>query len=324
MDKEKRAEIAYAQYKESKKRILEDQNPPPGITKAKLYFPVTKVLLRLISVFEHSSISFLNERRIKTPKDRPVIYACTHKFKPDIERISLSFSEPTFLIASDFKNSYKTIAGWYFNTRPTIFVDPYDKEDKNRTYQLMVKYLKAGHACMIFPEAVWNLSENRIILNCFLGTVRAALETNAVIICNAIERYDNKYIINRQGYLDMSQYVKDTYGQYYNEIPNEKKKIVLLACNRLLRDSLATRMMEIWFDHADKNGIEKRADLPNGYWSEFLNKLTSEWPGYKMSDNVEQQYYTKAELEFADVHASFDHIIPSLQSAFLFNKRLKE
>ena len=37
-------------------------------------------------------------------------------------------------------------------------------------------------------EAVWNLSENRIVLGTFMGTVRAALESNAVIVCTAIER----------------------------------------------------------------------------------------------------------------------------------------
>ena len=59
----------------------------------------------------------------------------------------------------DFINSYKNINGWYFGTRPTVFVDPYDKEDKTYSYKMMVRYLKEGYNFMIYPEAVWNLSE---------------------------------------------------------------------------------------------------------------------------------------------------------------------
>ena len=90
-----------------------------------------------------------------------------------------------------------------------------------------------------------------------------------------------------------------------------------------VHDTLATRMMEIWIDYSEKNGIEKRADIPNNYWSDFINNQTSEWKGYKMSDNVDQQFYSKDEREFFMVQESFNSIIPSLKNAFLFNKRLK-
>ena len=175
---------------------------------------------------------------------------------------------------------------------------------------------------MIFPEAVWNLSENRIILNCFSGTVRAAIETNAVVVCTAIERYQNRYIINRSGYLDFQRVVFDKYGESFQKLSEEDKKAALIDCNRILRDTLATRLMEIWFDHAEKYGIEKRSELSDLYWSGFISSLVSEWPGYKMSDNVEQQYYTKSDIEYLRTKESFQLLIPSIQNAFLFNKRL--
>lgn len=323
MDKLKRAELAQIKHKEYKIKILKSQGTPPGITKAKIYFPFTKLLLRLINIVERSSIEYLNEKKPFIPHNRPVIFACTHKFKQDVEKITISLPKPSFIVASDYKNSYHTIAGWYLNTRPTIFVDPYDKEDRKITYQLMVKYLQSGHNLMIYPEAVWNLSENRIMLNCFLGSVRAALETNAVIDCTAIEKYNRKFIINRKGYLDFPKFVLKKYGQPFGEMHEEKQKKVLLECNQVLRDTLATRMMEIWIDYSEKNGIEKRADIPNNYWSDFINNQTSEWKGYKMSDNVDQQFYSKDEREFFMVQESFNSIIPSLKNAFLFNKRLK-
>ena len=231
-------------------------------------------------------------------------------------------------MASDFINSYKNINGWYFGTRPTVFVDPYSKEDKDYTYRMMVRYLKEGSNFMIYPEAVWNLSENKIVLGTFLGTVKAALETNAVIVCSAIERYNKKYIINRNGYIDPMQIMKKYTDKTFEELKNNSTyadllKIILIECNNELRDTMASRTFEIWEDHANKFGIESRKDIPEGYWDDFVSGLTAEWPGYKMSDNIEQRFHSKQELEFEQIQMDMQNIRPTMQNAFLFNKSLK-
>jgi len=319
---------AFEAYKERKKDIIDNNLPLPGIKAQKYYYPLTQFLLRMITLFGGESISYLNEKKINTPKDRPIIFANTHKFKPDIEKTTISINRPSVFMASDFKNSYKTINGWYFGTRPTIFVDPYSKEDRSYTYRMMVRYLKEGHDCMIYPEAVWNLSENKIVLDTFLGTVKAALESNAVIVCSAIERYGKKYVINRNGYFDPALILRGHTDKTYEELSNdpdciELLKSILTECNRELRNTMATRTFEIWEDHAQKYGVESRADLPADYWDQFVTRLTKEWPGYKMSDNVEQRFHTKAEIEQDKIRTDLSNIRPTMQNAFLFNKRLK-
>jgi len=319
---------AFEAYKEHKKDIIDNNLPLPGIKAQKYYYPLTQFLLRMITLFGGESISYLNEKKINTPKDRPIIFANTHKFKPDIEKTTISINRPSVFMASDFKNSYKTINGWYFGTRPTIFVDPYSKEDRSYTYRMMVRYLKEGHDCMIYPEAVWNLSENKIVLDTFLGTVKAALESNAVIVCSAIERYGKKYVINRNGYFDPALILRGHTDKTYEELSNdpdciELLKSILTECNRELRNTMATRTFEIWEDHAQKYGVESRADLPADYWDQFVTSLTKEWPGYKMSDNVEQRFHTKAEIEQDKIRTDLSNIRPTMQNAFLFNKRLK-
>ena len=193
---------------------------------------------------------------------------------------------------------------------------------------MMVRFLKEGYNFMIYPEAVWNLSENKIILGTFLGTVKAALETNAVIVCTAIERYGKKYIINRKGYFDpvliMKQYTDKTFEELSNcSEHTDLLKNILIECNNELRDTMATLTFEIWEDHANNFGIESRKDLPKDYWESFVSSLTAEWPGYKMSDNVEQRYHSKAELEQEQIESDLSNIRPTMQNAFLFNKRLK-
>ncbi len=315
LDKIAKANMAFEEYKNKKAEIIENNLPLPGKIKAKIYFPVTKILLFILTKIAGEKIYFLNQKKVKTPKGRPIIYACTHKFKPDIEKISMTTNKPSAFMASDFKNSYRTISGWYFGTRPTVFVDPYSKEDKRNTYKMMVRYLKEGNSFMIFPEAVWNLSENKIVLDIFNGAVRAAFESNAVIVCTAIERYGKNYVINRHGYLDVAEILKNN--------PDKSFEEVVKTSNDTLRDYMATLTYEIWEAYADKYGVTSRKEIPNNYWDEFIEQLTSEWQGYKISDNVEQRFHSKAEREQEQIKTDLSNIKPRKENAFLFDKRLK-
>jgi len=328
MDREeklKEAELALKKYKEEKKRIIDENLKLKGITKAKLFFPITKLMLGAMILSSGESITYLNEKNVKTPSGRPIIYACTHKFKPDIERISFSLNKPSAFMASDFKNSYKTIAGWYFNTRPTVYVDPYDKIDRSYSYKMMVRYLREMGAFMEFPEAVWNLSGYKISLDVFSGTVRAALETNGVIVCTAIERYGKEFIINRKGYLDLNDVLKKYTDKSFNEISSNSdysdlRKKIVSECVIILRDNLATLTYEIWEDYAKRNGLASRKKMGDDYWDKFINELTSEWPGYKLSDNIEQQVQNKKEIEEVSIENDINNLKNnlSIKNLFLF------
>ena len=142
MDEKKlaQAKAAFVEYKKRKKEIVDNNLPLPRARIQKYYYPLTQFLLSMITLFGGESIAFLNDKKISTPKSRPIIFANTHKFKPDVEKISISINKPSAFMASDFINSYKNINGWYFGTRPTVFVDPYDKEDKNYSYKMMVRW----------------------------------------------------------------------------------------------------------------------------------------------------------------------------------------
>ena len=322
------AKVAFEEYKRNKKEIIDNNLPLPGIKTQKAYYALTGILLRAITLFGGEHISYLNEKKIIAPKGRPIIFANTHKFKPDVEKIAISIKLPSAIIASDFVNSYKTIGGWYFNTRPVVFIDPYSKEDKSYSYKMMVRYLKEGYNFMIYPEAVWNLSENKIVLDIFFGTVKAALESNAIIVCTAIERYGKEYIINRKGYFDPVEILKKYTEKSFAELSADSEKDclvkkILTECNQKLRDIMATSTYEIWEDHANQFGIECRADLSVDYWEQFVLKLTSEWSGYKMSDNIEQRYHSKEEIAEEQMKADLKKIRPTMRNAFLFNKRLK-
>lgn len=306
--------IAHEEYKNWKKELIDTNSPLPDVTKAKLKYPFTKVLLKAITLFSGEKISWLKGQNIKLPKDKTVIFANTHRFKPDFEKITIKTKRASFVVASDFKNSYNTISGWYFNTRPTIFVDPYSKEDKFYSFEMMKKYLKEGLDCTIFPEAVWNLSENKIILDTFFGSVKAALETDSLIVCTAIERYGKKYVINRAEPIDFTNVVKKYTDIQFSDLDptdsNQQEIIntIIRECNIVMRDTMATLLYEIWEKEAQENGLTQRKTLPDNYWESFVDNLTSEWPGYKMSDNVEQQFQNKKDKEQREVETDIEKI----------------
>lgn len=332
--KEKRVEeskIAFANYKREKEKIIENNLKLKGLRKAKFYFPITKILLYAITKASGEQIHYLNQKEVEVPKERPVIYANTHRFKPDIEKITLSLKKPSALMASDFKNAYKTINGWYFNTRPTIFVDPYDRADKNYSYKMMVRYLKEGSNFMIFPEAVWNLSPNAIVLPLFSGTVRAALESNAIIVCSAIERYGKDYVINRKNFIDLNQILGKFTNHTWEEIAinptyADLREQVIAEGKIVLRDELATLLYEIYEAYANKAGISKRKNIKGDYWENYIHKLTSEWQGYKLSDNIEQQFHLKGDEEECQIETDLVHLRNqhlNVNNLFLFTENAR-
>lgn len=322
-------EHAFVEYKEAKRRFEKEDISMRCIKKAKGIYPFTQLLLKLITILGGEKVVWLKKENENTYTNKTIIFANTHRFKPDFEKITIKTKRPSFVIASDFKNSYKTISGWYFNTRPTIFIDPYSKEDREVSYKMMKKYLIAGLDCTIFPEAVWNLSENKPILETFYGSVRAALETNSALVCTAIERYGKVYVLNRSSIIDFEPIVKKHTDCSFCELDYTCKEVrciymaILEECNSIMRDTMATLLWEIWEEDAKKNGVVKRKELADNYWTKFIDKLISEWPGYQMKDNIEQRFHSRFELELERVKKDLASIQPTMQNAFLFDKRLK-
>lgn len=326
MEKKSIDEI-YAEYKKEKSVLLTRAIPLNKIAKAKRIYPLTKLLLRTLALISGEKIEWLHKETAEPQTDKTIIFVNTHRFKPDFEKITIKTKRPSFVIASDFKNSYGTISGWYFNTRPTIFVDPYSKEDKENSYEMMKKYLKSGLDCTILPEAVWNLSENKPVLETFFGSVKVALETDSMLVCTAIERYGKKYILNRSNEIDLNDIVRKYIDfdfdklDYACEESGVLAQTILCECNQVMRDIMATLLWEIWEGDAQKHGIVNRSEIASDYWERFIISLVSEWSGYRMQDNVEQRYHSKFEIELNHIKKDLESISVSKHNAFLFDKR---
>ena len=288
------ARKAFEEYKLEKKRIIAEDSKLEGIESINKNHKLMKSLLKAITRLSGEKITFLNNR-VNVPKGRTIIYANTHRFKPDCEKLDMT-GEASSVIASDFINAYKKISGWYFSTRKAVFVDPYDKEDRNNSSLLMKKIIQTGVNFTIFPEAVWNFSENLLVLDIFEGTAKNSLETNAVIVPSAIERYGKTFVINRNGYLDPIEFVKRYTCIPFNKLDKDLQKKIISDFTIEIRDYMATLLLEIYIDHAEKHGIEKRSSISDAYWEKFLEGLMKEWPGYDINANINEQYHNKDKM----------------------------
>lgn len=114
--------------------------------------------------------------------------------------------------------------------------------------------LNQGDNVMIFPEGTWNLSENEIVRDIAFGTADVALQTGAAIIPIAVEQYESRFVINMGGMLSVAGFT-------------DKTNLTVA-----LRDALATLKWEIW----EREGIQNRAELPDSYWEDFIEKRRKE------------------------------------------------
>lgn len=112
---------------------------------------------------------------------------------------------------------------------------------------------------LIYPEGIWNLTENLPVMKIFPGAVQAAKECNVPIVPIAIEQRDKHFLLN----------VGKT---FYVEGMEEGDAV------QLLRDTLASLKWEIW-EYLPR---EKREDIPEGYYERFLQERVAECAGFSV------------------------------------------
>jgi len=296
-------EEKFDEYKDKKKKIVDNNLPISGRKTRKLIRPLMRKALLIQRKLNKQTIKKMGNIKYKFPKNKPVIFVVSHIGKYDFEIVNELIKKQFYVIASDFRNMYGNFNGLMMNVFGVVFVDELSKEDKEYTSKMMKKILKTksffkNTNIMIFSEGTWNITENEPIMDIHLGAVDAALETNAVILPISVEQYDKNFVVNFGEFYDPSnEAIKD--GIDYNSLDEsiEKERLIKLRtkikANTILRDQLATLKYEIW----EATEIVKRKDIPKDYWEEFINARLREWPGYSMQEQIDSVYHPKEKKE---------------------------
>lgn len=237
--------------------------------------------------------------------DRPVIFALTHIGKFDIEVSALPLKEHFYVLTGDYEHLQGLVDGKFIMLNGALFFNERVKEDRKAISNKMIEHLKQGGNLMYFPEGAWNLKPAIPMLPCYWGIVEIAQKSNAIIIPVAVEQYGKRFKINIGANFDVQNYGSDNY---------EKSRAITD-----LRDTLATLKYEIWESEQPLN----RNKLQGDEWDNYIKERLSEWPYFSVKYIDDLTYQPKNITSFNDAFSHLTSINPTMQNAFLFNKRLK-
>lgn len=219
------------------------------------------------------------------PQEEAVVYAVTHIGKFDYEMLIEAYKVFAYAFAGDWELDFGTVDDYFLRLSGVLYVDTYDKEDRRNSMEAMKRALRQNIPIIIFPESMWNLTENLPVMKLYSGAVLAAKECNVPIVPIGMEQRGKHFYINVGKKLDITDI-------------SEQEALVRL------RDTLATLRWKIW----EKFPIEKRRDIPKDYYENFLEKRVKEWPACTLELVRGRQFLDKADRELISVRRDLEKL----------------
>lgn len=294
-------------YREERKFLLENKEKINGIKFHNAVHPVINFLIKGRRIINRQTLTVYHSipKNIKSP----IIFAITHTGKFDIEIVNEAIKKPYYLLSDDEEFMYRTIDGFVTALNGVIYVDSDFDEDKKIAKATAIKVLKQQGNVMWFPEGIWNLSPNLLMLPCPFGIIDAAIESCATIIPIAIDQRNKDFYVNIG---EPICYESLNIGN----INNKEEKI--RAINEL-RDILATLKWEIW----EKFPVEQREFIPDNYYENFVKEKIAEWPFFTNNDIKKRIYKPKNIVNYEEVFKHLEEIEINKNNAFLLRKTYK-
>ena len=257
-------------YRNERKYIYENNIPIKGIKWRKRIHEMMLAAIKANRVLQHQELTILHDRRINT--DKPIIYACTHIGRYDIEMALESIQDTCFLFFGNPGKLYRSFDGIVAYLLGFIGCDTTEKEDRHIAKELAIRTLKQGGNILIWPEGAWNITENEVVMKLYTGAVEMAIRSGADIVPIAIEQYGKSFYVNigKNISLDKSTNL------------NEKRKL-----SDDLRDILCTLKWEIW----EQFPIIPRSSLPENMRQIFVETIMSETANDYTIEEIERDRF---------------------------------
>lgn len=221
------------------------------------------------------------KRVLLNEKKKPVIYAITHIDKFDFQIVSEAIKDHQYPFAGDPETMYRQFDGLILGLNGVIYCDTESKTDRKIAKETAIETLQKGENLLIYPEGVWNVTSNLLMLPLFPGIIEMAKETDCDIVPVAIERYDKNYVINIGSEFSVNKQLK--MGLDEDEVKMN------------LRDEMATLKWDIMQSLPKKrSAIEyyyntRRSEL--GAFEEELEKFQSERLNEWINPETKEPYY---------------------------------
>ena len=257
-------------YRNERKYIYENNIPVKGIKWRKRIHKIMFAIIKMKRVLLHQKLTILHDEREDT--DKPIIYACTHIGRYDIEMALESIQDTCFLFLGSPGKLYRSLDGVLVYLFGFIGCDTTEKEDRHIAKELAIRTLKQGGNILIFPEGAWNITENQVVMKLYTGTIEMAIRSGADIVPIAIEQYEKSFYINIGKNISLDE-TSDL---------NKKRKL-----SDDLRDTLCTLKWEI----SEQFPITKRSSLPENMGQIFVEKIMSETANDYTIEEIERDRF---------------------------------
>ena len=122
------------------------------------------------------------ERKAPFPKDRPIIFAATHGFRDDIAFSIKTTGVHSYILLSSLPAFYESFDGYALWLNGVIMLDRKDKASRAAAKEKMIYALSLGANILIFPEGVWNKTENLVVQELFPGIYDVAKASGALVV----------------------------------------------------------------------------------------------------------------------------------------------
>jgi len=257
-------------YRNERKYIYENNIPVKGIKWRKRIHKIMFAIIKMKRVLLHQKLTILHDEREDT--DKPIIYACTHIGRYDIEMALESIQDTCFLFLGSPGKLYRSLDGVLVYLFGFIGCDTTEKEDRHIAKELAIRTLKQGGNILIFPEGAWNITENQVVMKLYTGTIEMAIRSGADIVPIAIEQYEKSFYINIGKNISLDKATN----------LNEKRRL----CDDL-RDILCTLKWEIW----EQFPIVQRSSLPENMGQIFVGRIMSETANDYTVEEIERDRF---------------------------------
>lgn len=259
------------------------------------FYPITMQLSRTKVKYK-----IIVENNYVAIADKPIIFACNHSAFPDIPIALRAVKRHCYTLIGKQKLAF--VDRIFFFLTGAIWVDRKDKVDSALSKERIIAYLKKGKPILWFPEATWNLTDNLLMLPMRWGIIEVAQRMNAQIIPMALD-YDRERKICRV-----------RFGEALKAETFISKQQGIIT----LRDAIAT----LRWDCISRNQVN-RAFLDLEKERDLIFQAVRDYPPLDWNYEKSCIYHIPDTVYYEEAFAHLRTIIPTIQNAFLFNKRMK-
>ena len=239
-------------------------------------------------------------------ENTPFIFAANHYGMDDIPIVCEVVKRHVFVLISSIDRM--TINGMLMCANGVVWVNRLEKESKAEAKRALLRHLSLGRSILLFPEGVWNISPNLLMLPMHYGIIDISLVANVPII-PIVTHYNNG-----------SYHVR--IGDAFHPATDKRTSI----CR--LRDIMATYLYEL----IESVSLEKKENVSFDCFEKDILRRFNQYPRARKNPKSHIEYESRfifqpKEVITADkAFAHLSNITITKENAFLLknpeNKQL--